>query len=729
MGAQRGLLTFALLAIVLLSRPPALPAATPPAGFALLVPGDRTVTHASLFGSTPMMAWEASSDVVSHYEIWIDGVRTDTVPARTHGHLPGARHGNYTPFRPYGFLAGQEVCYYTPQVSKFTPGPHRWHVTAVDNDGNKRRSDREGTFTVEDPGTTRIFVNHLGYPAAGLHRIVVDGSVATSTFEVVDEAGKSVASGDLKNAGDALGSFLHGDFSTRGLSGTYRIKAGTEHSMWFPVGPGARLNYEDCLRKYRHAYIRKRCGNTTANWGGKACHLDDARMDDGARHAIVGGWHASSDVRKIMRILQPALHGLVEMKRIADPAWDNGEYSILDEIKWGNRYIHEMQLESGAVVQHYYLWCGATDWSETINRYTNNVIGDADDRLLPEDTLLIDMVSQSRFIQNQTAIHHLYREVDPGYAARCLKAAARCYEHFTKTWPVVTDYATTFNARPYEETVTDLMPLAYGVRANLSMHLATGDPVCRDRAVTLADQLMALQETEYVGDQEVVKGFFYGNPGKDAIFDSYMAHGGLDGAPGAVVVLADLCDALPTHPNRPRWKECLRSYLEDYLLPLSDRNAFGIVPGYLSRTPLAGGKRVGDLHYRYLDDNRGVNKFLVRKAVLLARGGRILGNPGLRDAAWRQLDWILGCNPMNSSTVYGVGHNQPKLYKAHLAPRSDGMVVQGIGGDAEDRPWIRQGHWRHCEMELHHTAWFAQALFELLSQAGNETTEATPATR
>jgi hypothetical protein len=46
------------------------------------------------------------------------------------------------------------------------------------------------------------------------------------------------------------------------------------------------------------------------------------------------------------------------------------------------------------------------------------------------------------------------------------------------------------------------------------------------------------------------------------------------------------------------------------------------------------------------------------------------------------------------------------------------MVVQGIGGNAKGKPYIRQAHWRHCEMELHHTAWFAQALFELLAHSG-----------
>ena len=697
---------------------------TPPAHFELLVPENNATTYATTYGHTPLLAWRESSDSqsdIDHYEIWVDGANVDNIPAGTCGHLPGGRYDNYEPFRPFGFLAAEKVYYYTPLVSKLPAGSHQWYVNAVDRNGNTRQSTNICNFQVEDFGTTKVFVSHLGYLSNENNRVVVDGSVGASSFDVLDLRGKVVFSGALNSGGDAFGTYLVGDFTGLQHSGTYRIKAGAAYSMWFPIGIEAKLNYEAFLRKYRNAYRRKRCGDTTVNWGGKPCHLEDARMDSGKRHGIVGAWHASSDVRKIMRIIQPALYGLVEMKRILNPAWDTGDYSILDEIKWGNQYIHEMQLDNGALVQHYYLWCGATDWGESINRYTNNVLGDSDDRLLPESTLSIDMVSQSRFIKNQTTIYRLYKDTDPEYADKCLKAAVRCYNYFTKTWPVVTDYETTFNARPHMEEVTDLMPLAYGIRANLYMYLATDTPEYKTRAVDLADKLMALQETDYIEGQTEVKGFFYGQADKEKICCSFRAHGGLDGAPGGVIVLADLCDALPAHPNCPQWKESLRSYLEDYLLPISRKNAFGIVPAYLSRTALNGGKHIGGLYYQYLASQRGSNKCLARKAILLARGSRILENPKLRDAAWRQIDWILGNNPLNASTVYGVGEGQPRLYKARLAPRSDGMVVQGIGGGSKDIPFIRQGHWHHCEMELHNTAWFARAVFELLSTTGDQT--------
>jgi len=702
---------------------------TSPARFDLLVPDHNAITYTTTYGNKPRLAWRECSDSesgIDRYEIWLDGSKVDDIPAGAHGHLPGGKVHDYEPFRPYGSLAGDKVCYYTPPLSKLSAGARPWHVVAVDKAGNKRRSASTFQFTVQafdsdaDKGrvfdSARVFVNHLGYLPTEDKRIVVDGGVGATEFEVVDLAGKSVFSGKLHSGGGVFGNYLVGDITGLAASGTYRVKAGPDYSMWFPVGLEAKLNYEDYLRKYRHAYRRKRCGNTTANLHGRPCHLDDARMRGGTRFDLIGGWHASSDLRKIMRILQPGLYGLIEMRRIVNPAWDSGDDSILDEIKWGNSYIHKMQLENGALGHHYYLWCGLTDFGESANVYTNNIVGDADDRLLPDDTVVIDMVDQSRFIRNQTTIYRIYKDSDPEYARKCLDAAVKCYDYFVNTWPVVTDYETTFNARPYEETVTDFMPLAYGVRVNLYMFLATNKAEYRDRAIALADELMALQETKYVAGQTEVKGFFYRDAKRQSIFCSLMAHGGMDGAEGGVIVLADLCEAMPNHAKAPQWQESLRSYLEDYLLALSRKNAFGIVPAYLSLSDSTLGqkgmtKRVGGLHYQYLCQNRGANKHLARKAILLARGARILDNPELRGAAWRQIGWILGNNPVNRSWVFGAGHGQPVVYKAALEPRSDGMVVQGIGFNL----YFRQGHWRWCEMELHNTAWFGRALFELLS--------------
>ena len=60
-------------------------------------------------------------------------------------------------------------------------------------------------------------------------------------------------------------------------------------------------------------------------------------------------------------------------------------------------------------------------------------------------------------------------------------------------------------------------------------------------------------------------------------------------------------------------------------------------------------------------------------------------------AAQRQLNWILGVNPHNASTVEGIGHNHPQQFVngnefRPATPRLPGAVMNGIGGTVEDQP-------------------------------------------
>mgnify|MGYP001263500744 CR=1 FL=1 len=78
-------------------------------------------------------------------------------------------------------------------------------------------------------------------------------------------------------------------------------------------------------------------------------------------------------------------------------------------------------------------------------------------------------------------------------------------------------------------------------------------------------------------------------------------------------------------------------------------------------------------------------------ALFLLRAHKITGNRRYRDIAYRQLDWILGCNPFDASTVEGVGRNQPeRLINTDEffppTPQIPGAVMTGICGTQEDEP-------------------------------------------
>jgi len=81
------------------------------------------------------------------------------------------------------------------------------------------------------------------------------------------------------------------------------------------------------------------------------------------------------------------------------------------------------------------------------------------------------------------------------------------------------------------------------------------------------------------------------------------------------------------------------------------------------------------------------------------------------------VDWILGCNPFDSSTVEGVGYNQPTLFVSceffPPTPQIPGAVKTGIIGDDRDEPM--QYGWVATEYDMPPTSllmWFLSELPE-----------------
>lgn len=99
------------------------------------------------------------------------------------------------------------------------------------------------------------------------------------------------------------------------------------------------------------------------------------------------------------------------------------------------------------------------------------------------------------------------------------------------------------------------------------------------------------------------------------------------------------------------------------------------------------------------------------------RAGKLLDRPELADLAQRQLDWILGVNPFNASTVTGAGRNQPKLFKAGEfkppTPLIPGGVMNGLGGTALDGICINPGSWNTCEYWTPMVAYTMRLMAEL----------------
>ncbi len=518
-----------------------------------------------------------------------------------------------------------------------------------------------------------VIVNHVGFTptAAKFCYVPIKSEIEFSIIEMPKE---TVVFNDRMVPGRSdLGEYVVGDFSSLQTCGTFRIVAGNSRSEEFEI---ADRIYDDALQKVLSYFRKQRCGPATTGYNGP-CHLDDGkRVDNNRRMDVTGGWHDACDLRKWVGATIYGMIGLLEVQETLRPAWDQGQ--IEQEIRWGNRYFLAMQEPAGFVMHN----CGGDIVKHgDNNRWTDNQIGTDDDRLI--QTKPAGNIEQFNFVMAQAMTARFTRANDDSYSLQCGEAAQRGL-----TW--------------CGENNADDTAAAKGaaIEAALMLYLCRSESRHAEQAVQYARELMQLQIIDESDADTPIRGFFR-TSARNAEPDRQISRGCWH-----LIGLCDLVERIPYHPDAQRWKRAIEMYCRDYLARLAERNAFGIVPfGLFSGNP-GGNRKVGTYFYRYFmkpDENWwvGINANLASAGVGLMKASRILEDRTLAALAQRQLDWILGANPFNASTMMEVGHNQPDIFVTGefrpATPRLAGAVLNGIGGTDEDMPDLKEGSWQTCE--------------------------------
>jgi hypothetical protein len=462
-------------------------------------------------------------------------------------------------------------------------------------------------------------------------------------------------------------------------------------------------------------FSKQRCGASETGYL-TPCHTDDGlRFDNGKHQDVSGGWHDASDLGKWV---SATIYGVMGLARAYELESAQYHKAILDEIRWGNQYFLKMQEPEGYVMDFV---GGDLKQHSDNNRWTDNIAGkqgtdiklvkpnagtsqsmtlaskEYDDRII--QTQPVEMSAQYNFIAAQAMVARITATIDATYSKKCLDAAKKCY-----TWAS--------NTRADTNTIN----AGAALQAALEMYKTTKQGIYRQRATELANALKKLQSEA----NNEVSGFF------TVSLDNKEPYKNIWNGCQAFIGLCDMVRTFPSDQNVQLWKTMISSYANKYLAALSSKNSFGIVPwGLYENSDPGGNRKIGNYWYRYFMQPEdewwvGINSNIASAGIGLLKASNLLNDDRLRSSAQRQLDWIFGSNPFNSSTMLGAGYNHPQHFAGSsflpTVPLIDGAVVNGLGGDHNDMPFIGKGDWQVSEYWTPMVAYTLWLMAELSSK-------------
>ncbi len=546
------------------------------------------------------------------------------------------------------------------------------------------------------PPKPAIALNHAGFkpdaPKTVIYRLT--GGDTPTEFEIREIGHPPIPFHEtmpLRPAKSELGDCLTGDFSSVKLDGLYQVRIGEERSVPFFIN---REVWHRTIPRAFNYYPLQRCGIAVPNVH-PVCHLDDAfRTDNGEYVDTTGGWHDAGDLRKWLGTTMLSATALLTLDRNLGDRWNldgSGRQVILDEVKWGNRYILKMQDTDGRIWHDV-----AGNPGNEMNHWTDNILGTKDDRNLAVNK---PNAFQAQWVVVQAMVEQAFRDVDPGYGRNCLARAHACWNA----------------SKPGGE----YREISWWTFAAMEMHRATGDAKWSGEAAALARRVMAMQNREHRYGQKLVRGWWHTSEENDEPYFSRTTQSAM-----APLALAKMAETFPSHRDARKWKDAVRLHLDEYVMPLVERSAYLLMPeGVFAGSPTPERYRplAGELTYRFFMPVRrqqwwlGTTSHIGGYAALLAAGARMFGDRAYSDVAVRQLEWLLGANPFAASLMTGVGLNQPYPHSRFVG-LIDGAIMNGIAGNADDEPVLdtKNGYdWRTTEYWQPHNAWFLWVVSEL----------------
>jgi hypothetical protein len=569
-----------------------------------------------------------------------------------------------------------------------------------------------------DVAPGRIAFSHTGYQA-GLSKTAIASDLTATDFELlrVDDTalGTTVLRKPVRTVRSPKGEFRELDFSEVNTPGRYVLRAGSITTRPFAIGPDI---WTGTIWKALNFFYGNRCGFDVPGVH-PVDHLDWFAVSGRDSISMSGGWHDAGDLSQ--GVINTA-EGAYSMFALAEKLAARGDdpalvARLLEEATWGLQWVMKVRFPGGARVAF-----------GSHNYWTNNVIGDADDRVVvAKNNPNANYVSAAA----EAIAYRVLKTRDPALAARALRTAEEDWRYAI----VGVEDSSTRHTPAFAATTMELAGI--GITASLELYRATGKKQYADKAVEMGRIVLASQQQTPVGTAFPLSGFFYTGPDRDTLFHQF--HRGNDQAP--IVALAQLVTVLRTHPERASWYSAIERYAEYQKKSAETTAPYGVLPSYVYRladtveVPLTGalhgatraayaaqvkaGLPMGDGWYLRAFPvwfaRRGNYGPLLSQAKALAVASAIRGDSAGMDLAQRQLQWIVGRNPFSQSTMYGEGYDWSQQYSVSSGDFVGSLPVgMQSRGDSDLPYWSGQNMFVYKEVWVHSTSRWLWVLEDVL---------------
>ena len=551
----------------------------------------------------------------------------------------------------------------------------------------------------------RISFSHTGYQT-GYSKTAIASDITASDFELIRvdnrALGEVVLRKPVETVKTGLGTFQQMDFSEVEAPGRYVVRAGDESTRPFRIGPDV---WEGTIWKTLNFFYGNRCGYNVPGSHG-VDHLDWFATHGDQRIVMSGGWHDAGDLSQGVINTGEATYAMFALAERLRARGGNPELvaRLIEEAKWGLDWVLRVRFDGGyriAFASH--------------NLWTNNIVGDADDRAREAKNN-----PNSNYIAAAAGAigYRVLKDAEPELAQRSLRIAEDDWSHAI----VGVEGPSTWHTPAFAATPLELAGI--GITASLELYRATGHRKYADKAIELARVIVGSQQKDPVGSTFPLAGFFYTSSDRDTLFHQF--HRGNDQAP--IVALTQLVETLPDHPDWMKWYSTIVLYAEYQKKTATKTAPYGVLPAYVYRVgderavPDSGalhgatreayraqvleGMTMGDGWYLRAFPvwfaRRGNYGILLSQAKALSAAAALRGDSAAMDLAQRQAQWIVGRNPFVQSTMYGEGYDWAQQYSVSSGDFVGSLPVGMQSRGVSDLPyWPSQNTYVFKEVWVH----------------------------